>query len=257
MIPYPAFWLLCCNSFVYSFSAAWVEHGKIFLSTKEPPALKEESIFYLNQSNKIQPASLSLSPPNVHILSSSYGTVEPPYRKQLIFSSQHLPAFLIVHMGCENNPSTANQEVTAPAWENSDRKQQHNRIFQRWEVPYHLQEYGRYFRKASKKGRVNVLFGTVTTWCQGSVRGSVLRLGAGWDVLTIGRCLQWWEGCRGPWAGMPGLTLGHHCIEGQGFMWRGWTQPRWHESCKAGMASIITLITVIEKSCGNKKGSVF
>lgn len=28
----------------------------------------------------------------------------------------------------------------------------------------------------------------------------MLRLGAGWDALTAGRCLQWWEGCKGPWA---------------------------------------------------------
>lgn len=75
VITYAAFWLLFCNSFVYCFSVAWVEHRKTFLSTKEPPALIEESLFYLNQSNKIQTAFLSLPPPNAHILSSSYRTI--------------------------------------------------------------------------------------------------------------------------------------------------------------------------------------
>lgn len=191
MIPYPAFWLLCCNSFVYSFSAAWVEHGKIFLSTKEPPALKEESIFYLNQSNKIKPASLSLSPPNVHILSSSYGTVEPPYRKQLIFSSQHLPAFLIVHMGCKNNPSTANQEVTAPAWENSDRKQQHKQDFPKVRSALSPAGVWKIFQKGQQKRKSKCLVwhshNLVPRVCEGQCAQAGSRVGCSnyWKMPAV------------------------------------------------------------------------
>lgn len=53
---------------------------------------------------------------------------------------------------------------------------------------------------------------------------------------------------------MPCLSLGHHCIEGQGFMLRGWIQPRWHASWKQRLASVIMLITVIAIPLGNKKG---
>jgi len=92
--------------------------------------------------------------------------------------------------------------------------------------------------------------GTVPACYQVFARSSVLRLGAGWEgvgegvkVLRHGR--------------VPCLILGHHCIEGQGFMWRSWIEPRWHESWNAGTTSIITLITVIAIAFGNKKGCIF
>lgn len=75
------------------------------------------------------------------------------------------------------------------------------------------------------------------------VLGDVCSGGEGVEVLGHGT--------------MPCLSLGHDCIEGQGFMLRGWIQPRWHASWKQQLASIITLITVIAISLRKKIGCIF
>lgn len=72
MVTYPAFWLFCCNSLVYSLSAA-VKHSEVPKNLQ----LSQENLnfFYLNPSNKIQTPFLSLLSPNAHILPSSYRTI--------------------------------------------------------------------------------------------------------------------------------------------------------------------------------------